>query len=254
LEEHSRSEFERAQNLIRSGGITEKDFKASELAVKDARAQIAMAEAQLAEARAGLAVARKRLDDTVVRAPVGGEIQHKHVNPGAYVEPSTAVFTIVDNRRLELESPVPSAEMAPLRPGQRVRFSVSAWPRETFEGRVVEIAPAVDAATRSAKVRIQVDNRGGKLRAGMFATGEVLTGVTERAILVPAVAVYRDDRSAKASYVYVAEGGKAVRRAVRIGRETGSKLEILEGLSPGDQLIAEQSIELADGVPVRTGE
>jgi membrane fusion protein (multidrug efflux system) len=118
---------------------------------------------------------------------------------------------------------------------------------------VLEINPAVDAQTRSATVSIRVDNRGGRLKAGMFATGEILTGVVQQAILVPAASVYRDDRSAKSSFVYVVEGGKAIRRPVRIGRETDSKLEIVEGLNPGDLLIAEQSIELADGVPVQAG-
>ena len=250
---HSQSELERARNLIKSGGITDKDFKAAELAEKDAQAQIAVAEAQLAEAQATLAVAKKRMADTVIHAPVAGEIQRKHINPGAYVEPTTAVFTIVNNSRLELRSPVPTADLAPIRTGQRTTFVVNAYLGETFEGRVLEINPAVDAQTRSATVSIRADNRGGRLKAGMFATGEILTGVVAQAILVPAASVYRDDRSAKSSFVYVVENGKAIRRPVRIGRETDSRLEIVEGLKPGDLLIAEQSIELADGVPVQAG-
>lgn len=250
---HSQSELERARNLIKSGGITDKDFKAAELAEKDAQAQIAVAEAQLAEAQATLAVAKKRMADTVIHAPVAGEIQRKHINPGAYVEPTTAVFTIVNNSRLELRSPVPTADLAPIRTGQRTTFIVNAYPGETFEGRVLEINPAVDAQTRSATVSIRADNRGGRLKAGMFATGEILTGVVAQAILVPAASVYRDDRSAKSSFVYVVENGKAIRRPVRIGRETDSRLEIVEGLKPGDLLIAEQSIELAEGVPVQAG-
>jgi multidrug efflux pump subunit AcrA (membrane-fusion protein) len=84
----------------------------------------------------------------------------------------------------------------------------------------------------------------------MFAQGEILTGVEARAVIVPATAVYRDDRSAKTSYVYVAENGKAARREVRIGRERETSLEIAAGLRPGDSLISEQSIELAEGVRV----
>jgi RND family efflux transporter MFP subunit len=252
LELHSKSENERAQNLLRSGGITEKDFKAAELAEQDARAQAALAQAQLDQARAAVAVARKRVEDTVVRAPVSGEIQHKSVNPGAYVEMATPVFTLVDNRRLELESSVPSADIAQLRPGQAVTFSVNSYPGERFEGRLIEILPAVDAESRSAKVRVQV-SAGGRLKAGMFAQGEILTGMQREAVVIPAAAVYRDDRSAKDSYVFVVENGKAVRRAVRIGRETDSMLEITEGLKPGDALIAEQSVEVAEGVKVRAG-
>ena len=251
LESHARSETERAQNLLKSGGITDKDLKAAELAERDAHAQVAMAEAQLDQARAGLDVAGKHLRDAVIHSPVSGVIQKKFVNKGAYVEAPTQLFTVVDNTRLELESPVASADLAPVSSGQRVEFAVNAYPGVKFEGRVMEIAPAMDADTRSAKVRIQVVNTGGKLKAGMFVEGEIRTGSTAQAIVIPASAAYRDDRSAKSSYVFVVDNGKASRRAIRLGREREGKLEILEGLKPGDTLIAEQSIEIAEGVRVQ---
>jgi RND family efflux transporter MFP subunit len=248
MEAHQRSELERARNLLRSGGITDRDLKAVEVAEQDARAQVALAAAQLDQTHAALAVAEKQLRDAVIHAPVAGQIQSKLVNPGAYVEPATAVFTVVDNRRMELESPVATAELAPVRAGQRVTFRVRTYSGAVFEGRVIEINPAVDAATRSAKVRIRVDNAAGKLRAGMFVEGEILTGVTAQALVVPAAAVYRDDRSANTAFVFVAENNRAARRQVRIGRELDGQLEILEGLRPGDLLLAERGIEIAEGV------
>jgi RND family efflux transporter MFP subunit len=251
VQSHSRSELERARNLLKSGGITDKDLKAAELADHDASAQVLVANAQIEQSRAALATAQKHIRDTSIRSPIAGEIQRKAVNVGAYVEAPTIVFTIVDNGRLELESSVASADLAPIRSGQRVTFHVNSYPDAAFEGRVVDINPAVDEQTRSAKVRIQVDNAARKLKAGMFAQGDILTGVDASAIVIPGGAVYRDDRSAKSSYVFVAENGKAVRRNVRIGRERDSKLEIVEGLKPGDQLIVEQNLEIAEGVPVQ---
>ena len=62
-------------------------------------------------------MAQKRVRDTVINSPVAGEIQKKLINTGAYVEAPTPVFTVVDNSRLELESPVASADLAPIRPG-----------------------------------------------------------------------------------------------------------------------------------------
>ncbi len=252
LEAHARAELERARNLVRSGGITDKDLKAAELAERDASAQVALAAAQLDQTRAALAVARKKLQDTVVRAPVAGEIQRKFVNVGAYVEPPTPVFTLVDNGRLELESQVPSLELSAIRPGQKVTFTVAAYPERDFEGRVIEISPAVDPQSRSAKVRIRVSNPAGVLKDGMFAQGEIRTGVERRAVVIPSAAVYRQDTSAQESFVYVVENGKAVRRAVRLGRERNGELEVTEGLREGDLLIAEHSVEVSDGVPVRT--
>jgi len=250
LEAHSRRELDRAQNLVRSGGITDKDLKAAQVAEQDARAQTALAEAQLAQAQAALEVAKKHLRDTVVRAPVAGEIERKFVNPGAYVEPPTPVFRLVDNRRLELESSVPAVELAALRTGRKVIFNVNSFPGVTFAGRVADVSPAVDPATRSARVRIAVDNSSGRLKAGMFATGEILSQAESRAIVVPASAVYRQDAGAGEAYVLLVEGGRAVRRAVRVGRERDSELEIVSGLKEGDLLIVEQSVELAEGVRV----
>jgi HlyD family secretion protein len=250
LEAHSRSELERAENLLKSGGITDKDLKAARLAEQDAQAQVAVAEAECEQARATLEVAQKHVRDAVIHAPVNGVIQRKFVNPGAYVEASTALFSVVDNRRLEMISQVASADLAGIHEGQRVAFSVNTYPGEKFEGRVIEIVPALETDTRSAKVRIRVESAG-RLKAGMFAEGEVMTGLTAQAMVIPAAAVYRDDRSAKSSYVFVVENGKAARRQVRIGRERQGKLEILEGLTAGDALIAEQSIEIAQGVRIK---
>ncbi len=247
---HSRSEMERATNLLKSGGITDKDLKAAQLADRDSGAQVAMANAQLEQARAALSVARKRVGDTVVRSPIAGEIQSKPVNQGAYVEPSTTVFTIVDNSRLELEAYVAAADLAPVRRGQRVAFGVNSYPGEKFEGSVIEVSPAMEEQTRSAKIRVQVVNASGRLKTGMFAQGEILTGLSRGAVVIPAEAAYRDDRSAKSSYVFVIENSRAARRNVRIGHERDARMEIVEGLKQGDQVIAEQNLEIAEGVRV----
>jgi membrane fusion protein (multidrug efflux system) len=252
MAEHNSSELERARNLIKSGGITDRDLKAAEVALRDSQAQVALAEAQLAQARSALDVAQKKLRDTVIHAPVGGVVEQKFVNPGAYLEAPTQLLSIVDNQRLELESPVPSTQLAQVRTGQRVTFKVNSYPETAFQGAIIEMNPAVDPLTRSAKVRIGVDNSSSKLKAGMFAQGEILTGVQQRAIVVPAGAVYRGSGTAD-SYVFVVDGGKAARRPVRTARETDGKLEVTEGLKAGDLLVAEQKIELADGVAVAPG-
>ncbi len=251
VEAHSKSELDRAQNLLKSGGITDKDLKAAQLAEQDAKAQLVVATAQRDEAQAALDIAGKRVRDTVIPSPVSGAIQHKFIAKGAYVEAPTALFTVVDNNRLELEAPVATADLAPVRSGLGVTFSVNSYPGQEFHGQVIEVAPAVETDTRTAKVRIRVSNDSGKLKAGMFAQGAILTGVKANAIIAPVAAVYRDDRSAKASYVFIVQDGKAVKRNVRIGAERDGRLEILEGLKAGDVLVADQSIELADGVRVQ---
>ncbi len=250
LESHSRAELERARNLLTSGGITDKDLKAVQLAEQDAKAQCVLAEAQLDQARAALEVARKRVRDTVIKAPISGEIERKLAHIGAYVETSTPVFTIVDSSRLELAIAVPSADLAAVQTGQRVTFRVNSYPGMQFEGHVIDVGPAIDEQTRAAKVRIRAVNAAGKLKAGMFVQGEMITGVNDQAIVIPGSAVRRNDRSEKSSYVFVLEHGKAVRRSVQIGRERDLLLEITAGLKPGDRVIVEQNIEIAEGVQI----
>jgi RND family efflux transporter MFP subunit len=253
MAEHNATELDRARNLIKSGGITDRDLKAAEVAQRDAQAQVSLADAQLAQAKAALSVAQKRLRDCVIHSPINGVIEQRFANPGAYLEPPTQLFSVVDNQKLELESPVPATDVAQLRAGQRVTFHVNSYPQTSFEGKVIEINPAIDALTRSAKVRIGADNSSNQLKAGMFGQGEIQTGVQKQAVIVPAVAAYRASGTGADAYVFLVENGKAARRDVRIGKEIDGKLEIVTGLKAGDVLIAEQRIELADGVAVTAG-
>ena len=132
-----------------------------------------------------------------------------------------------------------------------MRFGVNSYPETIFEGRIVDISPAVDSQTRAIAMRIQVDNSSGKLKAGMFAQGEIITGVEENAIVIPAAAVYRAGTSGEGAYVFVVNGGSASRREIQIASETGTSIVVADGLAPGDLLVTEQSIELADGIRVQ---
>jgi RND family efflux transporter MFP subunit len=251
IESHNCQELERARNLVTSGGITDKDLKAASVAEQDGHAQVNLAKAQLGQARAVLAAAQKQVRDCQVEAPVNGIIQKKVVNPGTYVEAQGVLFSLVDNRQLELEAQVASSDLAPVKRGQKVNFSINSFPEVAFDGRVREISPAVESESRAALVRIQVENRSGRLRAGMFSQGEILIGRESEAVVVPMSAVYRDDTSSAQAFVYVIEKDKASRRPVTLGQERSVKVRVLEGLKPGDLLISERSIELADGVKVK---
>ena len=247
LQSHSSIGPERGRN---AGGITAKAQQTAFSMNRDARAQVDLAIAQRDQAMAALDVARKRLQDTAIRAPIAGEIRTKFLKPGSHVEPPTVVFTVTNTDRLELESPISSTELASIRPGQRVALSVNAFPGQSFDGSIIGINPAVEAETRAAKVRVAVKNAAAKLKAGMFVQGDAITGVEKLAVVVPSSAVYRSDRPAKELFVFVVDHDRAIRRVVRIGREQGSTLEIVEGLNPGDVLITNQNIELAEGVRV----
>ncbi len=247
-EEHARREQERAQNLLRSGGITDRDFQAAEVAARDARAQVKLAEAQVEQAQQAVAVAEKRLSDCRIVSPINGEVERKVYNPGGWVDGNVLLYKLVDNQRLELETNVASSEIARLAEGQKIRFSVAAFPEEEFAASILTISPAVQLQNRSVAVRAAVPNPGGKLKAGMFVKGRIITGIKPAAVVVPLDAVWR--RVGQTSFVYVVEQNHARRREVKLGLEQPQAIEIAAGLQAGEVVVAEQNLELADGVGV----
>lgn len=245
-EEHARRELDRAQNLLKSGGITDRDFQAAETAARDAQAQVNLAQAQVEQARQTTAQAEKHLNDCRILSPISGEVERKFVNPGSWLDGNALVYHLVDNQRLELETYVASTELAPLTKGQKIRFTVAAFPDQEFDASVLAISPAVQLQNRSVLVRAAVPNPSGRLKGGMFAKGRIITGTRPSTVVIPADAVWR--RAGQPSYVYLVDQNRARRREVKLGLEQPQGFEIASGLNDGEVVVAEQNLELADGV------
>jgi membrane fusion protein (multidrug efflux system) len=248
LEDHARLERERAENLLRSGGITDKDYRSAQVAARDATAQVKLAAAQVEQMQEALALAEKNLRDTRMLSPITGEVERKYVNVGIYLDRFVMVYRLVDNRRLELETSVASSQMARLAKGQTIRFSVATFPGVEFSASILTLSPAVQMDNRTMSVRGTVPNPEGRLKAGMFVKGRIIVGTNPSAIVVPPSAAWR--RVDQPPFVYVVEANRAKRREVKLGVESPETLEITGGLRPGDTVIAEQYLELADGVRV----
>ncbi len=247
-EEHAANELQRAQNLLKSGGITDRDFQAAATAEKDAHAQVKLAEAQVTQAREAVALADKHLRDCRILSPISGEVEKRFVNPGGWLDGSALLYRLVDNRRLELETYVASSELAGVKKGQAIRFHVAAYQGEEFDAKITHMSAAVDVLNRSTQIRAAVPNSDGRLKAGMFVKGRIITGIQPNAIVVAPDAVWR--RAGQTPFVFVVENHQAEKRDVKLGREGTGGIEISEGLRGGDTLILEQNLELADGVAV----
>lgn len=244
-EEHALRELDRAQNLLKSGGITDRDFQAAEAAARDAQAQVNLAQAQVEQARQSAAQAEKHLNDCRILSPINGEVDRKFVNPGSWVDANALLYHFVDNQRLELETNVASSELAALARGQKIRFTIAAYPDQEFAASVLNISPAVQLQNRSVLVRAAVTNPSGKLKAGMFVKGRVITGTKPSTLVIPADAIWR--RPGQPAFLYIVEQNRARRREVKLGIEQTQGFEITSGLSAGDVVVAEQNLELADG-------
>ena len=132
--------------------------------------------------------------------------------------------------------------------GQSVSITTSAWPDKNFAGRVARIAPNVSATSRTLTVEAEIENSGGALKPGQFATVRILQERAEPAVLVPARAVVSE---AGVSRVYVIKDGHAEQRLVQTGQTDGDLIEIRTGIA-ADELVATSNLEqLSDGIAVK---
>jgi membrane fusion protein, multidrug efflux system len=249
--EHARTEKERADNLLRTGGITQKDHQAATTAIKDADSQVRLAEAQCGQARAALAIAEKALKDCKIFSPAQGHVQKRHFDKGSLLAPGVPLCTLVDNSQLELECVVPSYQLASLRLGQRAEFTTPTWGERMFEGVVSAINPAVESDNRSVKVKLKIANPGGELRSGMYGRGEITTGHEKNAVVIPRDSLIPEKEDSDLAGVFVVRDGKAHRVNIQVGGAQQGVIWVRNGLSLGDLVITEIGPSLKEGIPVR---
>ncbi|HYK87660.1 MAG TPA: efflux RND transporter periplasmic adaptor subunit [Acidobacteriota bacterium] len=249
--DHARRESQRADNLLKSGGITERDHQAAETLVKETEAQVGLADAQCGQAKAAISIAEKALRDCRILAPAPGHVQKRFFDSGSYLMPASSVYTLVDNLRLELECLVPSYRLAELRLGQRSVFTTPTWGERRFEGRITAINPMVEADNRSVRVKVRMSNAGGELRSGMYARGEIEIRHERNALVVPRSALLSEKEESSAGSVFVIKDGKAARRPVQIGGIQQDQVWVIRGLRQGELVIEEIGPALKEGSAVR---
>ncbi|MBT8493667.1 MAG: efflux RND transporter periplasmic adaptor subunit, partial [Deltaproteobacteria bacterium] len=135
-----------------------------------------------------------------IRAQSAGTVLHKRVDPGTYVQPGTELFQVADLGKVWVQIDAYESDLPRLRKGLSVELTSRSVPGETFRGTIEFIDPVVSPKTRTARVRVEVDNRAGKLRPGMFADASIETGQGGESLMVPASAVLFTGRR---SVVYV---------------------------------------------------
>jgi membrane fusion protein (multidrug efflux system) len=193
------------------------------------------AEAAMKVAVAALDVATTRLDYARITAPFSGTITKRYLDPGAVVSALTStIFTLMDLDEMKIIINVLEQDIPHVTMGLGASVTVDAFPGKKFTGKVSKFAQAVDLATRTMAVEIDIPNPSHLLRPGMFATASVDVGQHEDAITLPTQAVLKDDQGL---FVYVARGDTARRVRVTAGSEQNSRTEILSGLDGTEDVI-----------------
>jgi RND family efflux transporter MFP subunit len=220
-------------------------------AFDNAASQFDIAKANVDTARGALDVAQKALNDTVIKAPMAGLVSTRTIEPGEKVSVDNKLLDVVDLRQMELEAPVPTADILKVKLGQEVLVRVEGLP-DAVTGKVVRINPATQSGSRSIMVYVRIDNPDNLLRAGMFADASLTLDKRDAVLTVPTTAIQNQGDKA---YVYTIENGKLARRDVVAGLRgvdnKGNAVEISSGLQDGARIVKANLGNLNAGTPVK---
>ena len=233
----ARRQQERSETLLAKGAIAQRDLEAAEDVEQKAKVDLATAAERLRVLGADVSHPSPIVE---VKAPIAGTIVEQNITGGAGVrsmDNSPNLFTIADLSRVWVLCDVYENNLSQVRLGDFAEVRLNAYPDQALKGRVSNISRVLDPSTRTAKVRLELDNERRQMRAGMFATATFRSQSKQLRSLVPAKAVLRlHDKD----WVFRAEGGHRFRRIeVQAGRVSSDGFqEVIAGLAPGDQIVA----------------
>ncbi len=236
---NARRASERVAGLFERGIAARKEVEESQKELQDAEAALAAADASRA-ASASLAAL------TVVRARFDGVVARRWHNPGDTVEAAASdpVLRVVDPSHMQVLAQVGAADAARIVRGRAASVHLAGGSGGAVPGRVIGSAGALDPATGTAPVRIDIEGRA-PFAAGSPVAVDVVTEVASIAVVVPATAIVRDGEE---TLVLVAgTDGKAHRRAVTLGIANGEEVEVKTGLAGSERVIVRGQTDLPDG-------
>jgi RND family efflux transporter MFP subunit len=228
------STLQRYQNLYDRKSVSPQEFDEVKARQQATLARRDMAQAGQAQAQAALNQARTSLDYTRIRAPFDSVVTEKRADSGTLASPGMPIFTVEDVRRYRLEVAVNENDLRYVRTGGQVSVAIEALDNAELNGKVVQIVPAADPASRAFLVKIELptDTR---LRSGLFGRAQFSRG-ERQALLIPRSAVVE---RGQLQGVFVVDQNKiASLRYITLGKATGSEIEVLTGLQGGEWLVA----------------
>ncbi len=239
-EDINRADCARYDQLKAKGAISALEYDQA-----TAKCKTSPLDLMVAEARQNIAA--KNVGDGTIRAPFAGVISERYVDVGEYVQPSSKVVSIVQGGDLRLSFTVPEANVAAIKSGADVSFSVAAYPDKTFHGTVKFISGAVREATRDLVVEAVVSNDDKLLKAGMFANVSVTTG-SRKLPSVPLAAVFERQEKKR---VYVVTAGRLEERVLQYGPVVDGRLSIEDGVTDGEKVAVGNLAVLQNGASVQ---
>ncbi len=227
-------------------------------AIDTARAQVDTARTAVGNARAAVVTAQTQVDaaqkavnDTTIYAPISGYVSERTADLGEFVTPNTPnskIATIVRTSVLRLRIDVPEQSVGKISGGQSISAQVTAYPDRSFAGTVVRVAPSLNPTSRTLTVEAEIENTGGLLKPGQFATVRITQSKPEPALMIPTSAVRAEGDINK---IFVIKDGMATERIVRLGLLENDLIEVKQGVAENEIVATSNVDKLGDGVIVR---
>jgi len=246
LDAHER-ELQRTEKLVEIGAASRQELErlhaehaAKLTAVESARSRLELLGVS-ASVIANLGPGRDLGATTTVPAPIGGVVTERAANAGLNVDSNVKLFTVVDLSTVWVVADVYEKDFSRVQIGNVATVTTKAYPDASSHGRVAYIDPQVNPETRTAKVRVELPNPGGRLRLGMFAEVSIESSGPSLGARIPKSAI---QTVADRTVVYLADPkqpGTFVERAVRVGDAVGDQINVLSGLRPGDSVVSDGS-------------
>ena len=223
------TELARVRQLQAEGGVSQSDYEALELAFNVSKSSY-----------------ENLLENTILRAPVGGVVSARNYDRGDLYTMGQPVYTVQQITPVKLLVPISETDYTRVKRGDKVSLTVDALPGKTYTGSIIRLYPTMDAATHTFNAEVRVPNTNRELRPGMYARVTVDFGASD-SIVVPDAAVLKQQGSGQ-RIVYVLEPDQTVSiRTVTPGRHFGTNYEILSGLEEGTLVLTGGHTNLKSG-------
>lgn len=266
----ARATFERRRALYEKGGISKKDLEASQLDLTTAEDELrleeqtialrarslnpndrALAAAKTAEAQQHLATIDAQLSYATIRSPITGIVTDQYQYQGEFASAGGKLVTIADTSTVIVKAPFADTVVAQLKVGDAVNVAPTDTSAEEMKGQVTLLSRASDPTNRTVEVWVTLGNSAGQLRANGAAQVKVFANSRSDATVVPAVAVTLEASDANEGTVMVVDAQNvAHEKKVTVGIRAADKIEIVEGLQPGETVVIEGNYALPDGTKV----
>ncbi|MBA7470214.1 Multidrug resistance protein MdtA [subsurface metagenome] len=182
------------------------------------------------------AVTGMEFEEAKVKSPLSGTVGRLYLDKGSTIGLETPVALIARMDRVKVEFSIPERDMVKVSKDQEARVRVDAYPDRTFIGKVTRLSPVVDPITRSAYAEVALSNPHRKLKPGMFAEIDIVVVSSKGAVVVPKEGILKDLHTGS-SFVFVVEGGSAVKRVIETGISQEGLVEVKSGLTFGEKII-----------------